>query len=154
RAQPPGRQWVPGTWQVVEGGWHWVPGFWAEAGGEEIEYLPPPPPTLDRGPVTPAPVDEASDYIPRCWIYREARSRWRPGLWLAHRPDWVWVPAHYVWTTCGFVFVDGYWDRPLHERGLLFAPVRFAPRLVAAETFSYVPRFVVRLDFLLGALFV
>jgi len=35
---------------------------------------------------------------------------------------WVWVPACYKWTPCGWVFVSGYWDAPLCERGLLFAP--------------------------------
>src|SRR6266852_4478422 len=129
RVPPPNRQWVPGSWEEVQGGWHWVAGYWAQAGQEEAEYLPAPPPTLDRGPDTPAP-DEASDYVPGCWVYREARYRWRPGFWLRHRPDWTWVPSRFVWATVGYVFVDGYWDRPLLDRGLLFAPVRFEADLV------------------------
>jgi hypothetical protein len=73
---------------------------------------------------------------------------------MTYRPDWVWLPAHYVWTPSGCVFVEGYWDRPLHERGLLFAPVRFARRALLRKALSYVPRYVVSTDCLLGALFV
>ena len=43
---------------------------------------------------------------------------------LAHNPDWVWVPARYIWTPGGCVFVVGYWVHPLERCGLLFAPVR------------------------------
>jgi hypothetical protein len=51
------------------------------------------------------------------------------------------------------VFVEGYWDHPLHDRGLLFAPVR-VDRKVVARRWTYVPRYVVRPDALIGALFV
>jgi hypothetical protein len=152
RVPPPGRQWVPGSWQEVDGGWHWVPGYWQGADKEETEYLPAPPPPVDSGPSTPEP-DEASDYIPGCWVFRDARYRWRPGFWLAHRRGWTWVPARYVWTTVGYVFVEGYWDRPLLDRGLLFAPVFCDPGVIGAG-FRYVPSFVISPDFLLGALFV
>jgi WXXGXW repeat (2 copies) len=152
RVPPPGRQWVPGSWQEVEGGWHWIPGYWAEAGQDEAEYLPAPPPSLDNGASSPAP-DEASDYVTGCWVYREGRYRWRPGFWLAHRPGWCWTAPHYVWCTLGYTFVDGYWDRPLLDRGLLFAPVQFEPNVVTAAGFQYTPSFAVLPDFLLGCLF-
>src|SRR5262249_8665002 len=67
RAPPPGRQWVPGHWQEVDGGWQWAPGFWAAAHQEEVQYVPPPPPTIDAGPSTPAP-DATSSYVPGCWV--------------------------------------------------------------------------------------
>ncbi len=149
RDEPPGQRWVPGTWQEVEGGWQWSSGFWTPATATQANYVPTPPPTIDAGPSTAAP-DETSTYAPGCWVYQESRFLWRPGHWVAYRPDWVWVPAHYVWTHGGCVFVEGFWDRPLELRGLLFAPVRFTDRLVRAFT----PRIVVRADFLLGALFV
>ena len=152
RDVPPGRRWVPGFWQPVEGGWRWVAGFWAADGQEEVEYLPPPPPTLDKGPSTPAP-DEDSTYVPGCWVYRETRFFWRPGYWVAVKPDWCWIPDRYVWTPSGCLFVNGYWDHPLHERGLLFAPVRF-DRDRLRERFTYVPQYVVQPDFLMSALFV
>jgi hypothetical protein len=153
RVAPPGRRWVPGTWQEVEGGWHWVPGFWAPDNQDQLQYLPAPPPTIDGGPSTPAPA-ENSVYVPGCWVYRETRYFWRPGFWNAYRPGWVWMPAHYVWTPGGYLFVEGYWDHPLEMRGLLFAPVRLARRLLAAERWFYTPRYVVQPDFLLTALFV
>jgi hypothetical protein len=152
RMPPPGRQWVPGSWQEVEGGWHWVPGYWAAGGQDETEYLPAPPPTLDNGPSSPAP-DEASDYVPGCWVYREARYRWRPGFWLAHRPGWCWMAPRYVWSTLGYVFVEGYWDRPLLDRGLCFAPVIFDQNVIAAQGFQYVPSYAVMPDFLMSCLF-
>jgi hypothetical protein len=153
RDVPPGQQWVPGYWQEVEGGWQWVPGYWAPADQQELTYVPPPPPSVDEGPSTPAP-DEDSSYVPGCWIYRDARFWWRPGFWMAFRPGWVWVPAHYCYTPVGYVFVDGYWDFPLHERGLLFSPVSFDRRVLARRDFLFMPRYVVPVDSLLTALFV
>lgn len=153
RVPPPGRRWVPGHWQEVEGGWMWVSGFWTpEAQAVQVNYLPPPPPTLDQGPTTPAP-DAASTYIPGCWVYVDARYRWRPGHWIAFQPNWVWIAAHYVWTPGGCIFIDGYWDHPLDQCGLLFAPVRFGPRWFALRR-PFIPEFVVKVDFLLGAMFV
>jgi hypothetical protein len=153
RAPPPDRQWVPGHWQQVEGGWQWVPGYWAPAAQPEVEYVPPPPASIDAGPSVPAPGDDYA-YQPGSWIYRDARYLWQPGFWAASRPDWVWVPAHYVWTPCGYVFVAGYWDYPLRERGLLFAPVAFERRVWTDPRFVWTPSCVVYDDCLLGALFV
>ena len=133
RTPPPGRDWAPGHWQQVDGGSQWVPGFWAEQNVQQVEYLPPPPPSIDSGPSVPAP-DETSIYVPGCWVYREGRYFWRPGYWVAFNPAWCWIPDHYCWTPTGYVFVAGYWDYPLEGRGLLFAPVRFERDLLAART--------------------
>jgi hypothetical protein len=78
RDVPPNHRWVPGGWHRVEGGWQWVPGFWAADEDDEVEYVPPPPESLDRGPSTPAP-DDDSTYVPGCWVFREA-LHWRPGF--------------------------------------------------------------------------
>jgi hypothetical protein len=152
RVPPPDRQWVPGSWQQVDGGWQWTAGFWEATGQTEVTYLPAPPPSIDEGASTAAP-DDNSFYVPGTWVYRERRYLWRPGFWLGYRPDWVWIPAHYCWTPAGYVFVDGYWDVPLERRGFLFAPVRIAGSLLATR-WTYVPRYVVQPDFLIGALFV
>jgi hypothetical protein len=150
---PPGRSWVPGHWQVVENGWMWVSGFWAPSNLQEVQYLPPPPPTIDQGPSAPAP-DANSAYAPGCWVYQQNRYMWRPGHWIAFQPNWVWVPAHYIWTPAGCVFVDDYWDYPLDQRGLLFAPCRFDLRVWAGLRKPFVPQLVIEPDFLIGALFV
>jgi hypothetical protein len=153
RDVPPGRRWVPGHWQQLDGGWMWVAGFWGAENLSEIQYLPWPPPTLDRGPSSPPP-DANSIYIPGCWVYQTSQYYWQPGYWVAYRPNWVWMPASYIWTPSGCIFVNGYWDYPLDQRGLLFAPVFINQRLFAAARRPFVPRFVVQPDFLLGALFV
>jgi hypothetical protein len=154
RVPPPGCRWLPGHWQEVDKGWMWVAGFWGPANVDEVQvqYLPPPPPSVDQGPSTPAP-DATSSYVPGCWIYDQTRYLWRPGHWIAYRPNWIWVPAHYVWTPSGCIFIDGYWDHPLDECGLLFAPVRFGPRWWALRR-PFIPQFVVKVDFLMGALFI
>src|SRR5262249_3547820 len=145
RDVPPDRKWVPGTWQQVEGGFQWTPGFWAEEGLQEVSYVPPPPETVERGPSTPAPAED-STYVPGCWVYRKTRFVWRPGFWVPFRPGWVWPPARYVWSPAGCVFVEGFWDHPLYDRGLLFAPVRLE-RALLARRWAFTPTFVVQPDF-------
>jgi hypothetical protein len=149
---PPGRTWVPGHWQQVDGGVQWAAGFWASSASEEIAYVPPPPATIETGPSTPAS-DPNMVYAPGCWIYSESRYYWRPGFWFEYRPGWVWAPAHYVRTQGGCVFVDGFWDFPLEERGLLFAPCRFDRDFLARRR-PFIPSFVIQPDFLISALFV
>jgi hypothetical protein len=65
----------------------------------------------------------------------------------------VWIPAHYVASPGGYVFVEGYWDHPLEQRGVLFAPVRI-DRTVIGASWTYSPQYVVQPDFLVSALFV
>ena len=108
---------------------------------------------MDTGASIPAPNDN-SLYAPGCWVYREQKYYWRPGFWVDFRPGWVWIPARYLWTPGGYVFVEGYWDHPLEERGLLFAPIRIVDRAALGVRFSFTPYFVVQPDFLIGALFV
>jgi hypothetical protein len=152
RIPPPQRHWLPGSWQQVSTGWQWTAGFWGLDSEPEVQYLAAPPPSIDRGPAAPAP-DDNSIYAPGCWVFRENKYQWRPGFWVGFRPDWVWIPAHYMWTRGGYVFIAGYWDHPLGQRGLLFAPVRIDRRVVVANWY-YTPQFVVQADFLIGALFV
>lgn len=153
RVPPPDRRWLPGHWNQVEGGWQWVPGLWALNNQQETAYLPPPPETVDAGPQVPAP-DNDSVYVPGNWVYRDTRYVWRPGFWNVYRPGWVWVPAHYVWTPGGYLFVEGYWDYPLRDRGLLFAPALIDYRARTRPSWFYRPSFVVYDDCLFGALFV
>lgn len=162
RQVPPGRVWVPGSWREVRGGWQYVSGFFQEVAPNpvpnqpavqpEIEYLPPPPASVEGGPVVPAP-NATSFYVPGSWVWR-GRYVWRPGVWVDYRPDWVWVPARYVWTPAGYVFCDGYWDYPLAARGVLFAPVAFPRPLLLRPRFVYTPTYVVSEPCLFGALFV
>jgi hypothetical protein len=153
RAFPPGRTWMPGTWAQVASGWQWTPGYWAAAAAEETEFVPPPPANIDNGPSAPAPTS-ASIYVNGCWVYRTRQFVWRPGFWYTPRPGWVYVPARYVWTPCGCVFVEGYWDYPLETRGCLFAPVVIERRCWSQPRWVYRPCCVVYTRALLGSLFV
>jgi WXXGXW repeat (2 copies) len=157
RVPPPGRVWVAGSWREVRGGYQWAHGFWqearAEARGADIEYLAQPPAPLELAPSIPAP-SEAHTYVPGCWVYRTNRYVWRPGVWVDHRPGWTWVPAHYRWSPAGYVFIDGYWDMPLAERGVLFAPVYLPRSVYYRPAFVYTPTIVVSEPALYTSLFV
>lgn len=124
RELPPGRRWVPGYWHEIEGGYTRVPGLWVSAETESLTYLPEPPATLERGPSSPQP-DDNSFWVPGYWVYTTNDYQWRPGRWAPFSEDWVWVPAHYEWTPLGYVFVEGYWDYEIQDRGIVFAPVHF-----------------------------
>ncbi|MDY3559431.1 hypothetical protein R5W23_000424 [Gemmata sp. JC673] len=157
RDPPPRRLWVPGSWRQVQGGWQWVAGFWQEPNREqptqpEIEYLPEPPVSLEAGPSVAAPT-ATSFYVPGSWVWRN-KYVWRPGVWIEYRPNWVWVPAHFCRTPVGFVFVDGYWDYTLAQRGVLYAPVTFSRTILTRRGFVYTPVYVVSEPALVGALFV
>jgi hypothetical protein len=153
RNAPPGQTYVPGYWENTPDGWRWVPGLWAPASQPDMPYLPQPPAPLETGPSIPPP-DDNSFYTPGCWVFRETRYVWRPGFWQACRPGFVWVPPHYNWTPAGYLFVDGYWDYPLDDRGLLFAPVAFTQPLWQTPGWYYQPSYVVGYGPLLDSLFV
>jgi hypothetical protein len=157
RATPPNRAWMPGSWRKVGEGWQWVSGFWnVSAPNQEqaqVEYLPEPPAPVEAGPVIPAPAP-TSVYVPGVWVYRGARYVWRPGYWLDYRAGWIWIPAHYRWTPAGYVFIDGYWDYPLADRGMLFAPAYVPSSVYVTQGYYYTPTVVVRDQCMFGALFV
>ncbi len=152
RKVPPGRKWVPGAWNPVDGGYQWTPGFWAPNAADSLPFLPQPPEPIDNGPSAPAP-DENSFYIPGCWLYGQQGYAWRPGYWTECRQGWIWSPPYYAWTPSGYLFVDGYWDYPLEDRGLLFAPVAFGAPLWATPGWTYTPSWCVPPASLYTALF-
>ena len=118
----------------------------------EIQYLPQPPASIEVGPTVAQPTN-TSFYIPGSWVWR-GRYLWRPGVWIEYRPNWVWVPAHFRWTPLGYVFVEGYWDYTLANRGVLYAPIAFSRPIYARPGFVYTPDYVVSEPAMFGALFV
>lgn len=152
RDPPPGRRWVPGYWASTPGGWRWAPGFWAGENQPDLHYTPAPPALLADGAAAPAP-DQNSAYIPGHWSYNEAESRfvWQPGYWSQYRDNRVWVNAQYYWTPNGYVYCDGYWDYPLDNRGVLFAPAYFPTPLWNDPNWFYQPSFVVPIGSFLNA---
>ena len=153
RATPPDRKWTPGHWTQVDNGWQWVPGLWQAADQQDLQYLPEPPANLDNGPSTLAP-DDNSFYVPGIWQYRNSDYVWRPGYWYQQYPGWVWNPATYYWTPSGYCYASGYWDYPLADRGLLFAPAYFNRPLWQTPGWFYRPSFVIGFDGLFGSLFI
>ncbi len=162
RVPPEGHQWVPGYWNQVNEGWQWVQGFWVEDVADSIEYLPPPPATLENGPSSPSPGVNYF-YIPGNWSQSTSAALpqsptsdylWNVGYWHPMQDDLVWIPAHVVWTPRGCVFVNGYWDRRLPMRGLCFAPV-FIPRATYTRPgWSLRPNVVLNSQVILHNLFV
>jgi hypothetical protein len=157
RVMPPDRKWTPGYWSQANGGWQWVPGYWGNMGGFNPEApapnLMPPPDSVDNGPSVPAPNDD-SFYVPGMWINRDRRYVWRAGYWSPAYAGWVWNPAYYSWTPNGAVYVDGFWDYPLADRGLLFAPVYFNQPLWLNAGWRYRPWWTVDLGGLFASLWV
>jgi hypothetical protein len=152
RIPPPEMSWMPGYWTEVEGGFQWVPGFWASQEQEQMEYLPPPPESVEEGPASPAP---APDYVwsPGIWVWYGGHYVWRPGYWLAAPADWIWIPPHYEWTPCGYVFVNGYWDYVIERRGVLFAPVYFSSPVYLEPVYTFCPSVVINCNILISHLF-
>jgi hypothetical protein len=150
RNVPPNETWVPGYWDKVSGGYQWVSGLWDKT-GEDIQYLPEPPASLENGPTTEA-VNNSQIWVPGCWVWVQNRYMWRPGFWMTANPNWVWIPAHYEWSPSGYVFIDGYWDYPLLNRGLVFAPIAFRGGVRAR--YIYTPRVVLDLAALTTSLFI
>jgi hypothetical protein len=147
RDPPPNSQWVPGYWHQVDGGSQWVPGTWvpvsAPAQGQaqgqgQPSYLPTPPKSLEAGPTTPQPNPNTA-WTPGYWSWQGSNYAWRPGFWGAVQSNWIWIPAHYVWTPSGYLFVPGYWDLPVDNRGLMFAPVYYPQPVYAQPSFVFTP---------------
>jgi hypothetical protein len=144
REPPPSSQWVPGYWHAVEGGSQWVPGTWVpvstgqdQAQGDQ-SYLPAPPKSLENGPTSPQPAPNTA-WTPGYWSWQGGGYAWRPGFWAAVQANWIWMPAHYVWTPSGYLFVAGYWDLPIANRGLMFAPVYYPQPVYAQPGFFFSP---------------
>ena len=76
-----------------------------------------------------------------------------PGSGQRCKPNWIWVPSHYVWAPRGYVFVDGYWDYSINRRGVLFAPVYFDAGVYTRRDFSYSPTTVIDLGVFTDHLF-
>ncbi|MFM7070625.1 MAG: hypothetical protein ACKO38_02385, partial [Planctomycetota bacterium] len=142
RAVPPGLDWVPGYWSAVDSGHQWVSGFWRAEQSEELEYLPEPPASVERGPSL-APPSPDHVWVSGCWTWLDNRYLWRPGYWVVCRPGWVWVPARFVWTPFGFLHVDGYWDYALPRRGVIYAPIWFPRGPIVGHHYRYTPRVVI-----------
>ncbi|MFO0727960.1 MAG: hypothetical protein U1E65_29540 [Myxococcota bacterium] len=145
RDAPPGRHFVPGSFVKVEQGWRWSPGYWDldESPSEDL-VQDPPPPSLEKGPNSPAP-HSGQAWVNGLWVW-EGGWVWRPGYWVDADADWVWTPASWCWTPRGYLFVAGYYDYVFWRRGHLFAPVWFRPGWVWAPGYRWHPHRILEID--------
>jgi hypothetical protein len=154
RVVPPGRRWVPGYWARSSDGWRWVSGLWVGSSQTEIPYVDQQPPaSLERGPSVPEP-DDDYDYSPGTWMRRQGQYVWRPGFWYRPRPGLVYCPPRWAWTPSGYLYVSGYWDHDLEDRGMLFAPCFIPQTLWAQPGWSFSPSYTVSVPALLASLWV
>ncbi|MCH9609984.1 MAG: hypothetical protein S4CHLAM81_11150 [Chlamydiales bacterium] len=138
RVPPPGHEWIEGKWKHYDEGWVWLHGFWSPHAEKDLSAISRPPP--DR-------VDEAVQnppgqnyfWLPGHWIYSESEGDfvWYTGRWQEFDESWQYVPAHYVWRDKGYIFIEGYWDWNLNERGEAYAAVEIPHDEIA--TISYLP---------------
>ena len=54
-----------------------------------------------------------------------------------------WMPAHYIWSPSGCIYVSGYWDYRVAYRGQLFTPAYFHHAVYARPGFCYRPSYVI-----------
>ncbi len=142
RKTPPGQRWVPGYWEELDRGNRWISGFWANDKLADVEYLPPPPETLEQGPSSPAPQVDYF-YIPGNWVHTSNDYQWQPGYWAKSQPNWVWSPSQYAWTPGGCVYQQGYWDYDVASRGVMFAPVYYNQPVYLSSNYSYRPQYAI-----------
>lgn len=157
RISPPDCSWVPGYWTAVEGGWQWTPGFWLTNTTEAVEYIPEAPPeTLEHESPPPIATAPAPDYVwaPGCWMWLGDRYAWRPGYWMQPRAEWVWVPPTYIRTLHGYIYVEGYWDYAVENRGVIFAPAYIHRTAWARPGFVFTPSIVIETNIITTCLFI
>jgi len=154
RVPSPGTRWVPGYWTTTAAGAQRVPGFWVSADTEQISYLPAPPAYEDEGVDPASPPSPDVFWSPGYWAIANGKFNWEAGYWARMVPGWMWIAAHYAWTPNGYVFIDGRWDFPLDQRGMLFTPVAFQTPLYQQAGFTYSPGYVLDLALLTDNLFV
>jgi hypothetical protein len=143
RNSPPDRTWEPGQWKSVRGVWTYFPGYWRPTDGKNlVSNQPEPPASKDEPPTAPKDNPNAM-WVPGYWQHKNGQFEWQPGYWPASFDNLYWEQGQYVASESGFVFVPGYWDYPLEERGLLNAPVFFSQAQREKRGWAYRPEYAV-----------
>lgn len=128
RRPPPGHQWVSGLWKKYGSEWVRVPGYWSKVPEQSADFISvPPPDPLDEN--TASPPSSNVFWVNGHWyfMFNLQEFHWVPGHWDEFDPQWVLVPAHYVWRPGGYVYVPAYWDWPIEERGTAYTSVKIDP---------------------------
>ncbi len=122
RCTPPGKIWIPGFWKQFDEGWVWIRGFWSAQPDTQLEYIAQSPPDpLEEEVGNPPSPDHF--WAPGYWFYNDTTEayEWLEGEWETFDPNWVFVPAYYVWRPEGWVLVPPYWDWPMNSCGRAYA---------------------------------
>ncbi|WP_165064063.1 hypothetical protein [Paludisphaera rhizosphaerae] len=139
RVPPPGRFWVNTLWKRNENGWRRFPGFWSDRATDKLAYGADGPPKDRPIDDSGAPPKSNCFYIPGQFVVDGDRIAWRKGFWADAKPGWAWTPATWTRQPEGWIFQEGYWDYPLEERGILFAPAEIAREVRPGEVLTYHP---------------
>lgn len=155
RMPPPGMRWVPGYWTEHNKGCRWVRGFWYSIKEARLHYMPSPP--VERRQESPAPSTAADEFrVPGYWSNKQGEYHWTSDFAAPHKQGWVWIGSHWAWTPRGALFLPGYWDYALANRGVAFAPVRLNADVQtrSGRTAVFAPTVAINLDKLPEAMFV
>src|ERR1700733_2323264 len=152
RRSPPGYLWISGFWKKFEEGWVWVHGFWNRVPEANLQYIGIAPPDSIEEDVPPPPND-GYEWNPGYWYFAfdNHEYQWVPGSWEELDPNWVLVPAHYVWRPGGYLLVSHYWDWPLEKRGKVYASVSIEREHRYREVFE--PTQIIEPPVLVGRLY-
>jgi hypothetical protein len=124
RVPPPAMGWIPGEWKLMDEGWVWLEGFWSPSPLKKLTFNDSPPPEpLDDQNVPPPPNDNffwRSGY----WKFYPEQHQylWSFGNWEPLDPNWILVPAQYIWRPEGYALIPAFWDWVLMARGRVYPP--------------------------------
>jgi hypothetical protein len=119
RRPPVGQVWNVGMWQKVDDNWVWLRGFWSSKPASELVAIPESPPPAQEDTVPNSPGD-GYFWVPGVWEYSSGAYTWSAGRWEKMDKEWMLVPAHYEWRNEGYLFIAGYWDYALDNRGVAY----------------------------------
>ena len=126
RVPPQGRTFVPGYWHAIRTRvWRWVAGFWASSSRKMSLHASTP-----RGPGRERPIDAGArrqfrPISPVCGSIANGRFCLRPVSGRHSRSAGSGSRRNISGPRVVILMIDGYWDYPMEERGLVFAPVYF-----------------------------
>jgi hypothetical protein len=153
RKPPPGHLWISGFWKKFEEGWVWIHGFWNRMSEANLHYIGIAPPDSIEEDVPPPP-NEGYAWNPGYWhfAFNEHEYQWMPGSWEELDPNWILIPAHYIWRPGGYLLISPYWDWPLNERGKAYASVLIEKEYRYQATFE--PAYIIEPQVLVRRLYV
>jgi hypothetical protein len=153
RKAPPHHRWVEGKWLPTVQGWVWQSGFWSRNQGRQLLIVSqaPPEPLSDKMPNPPRNND--SFWISGHWQFntRTQKYVWAEGQWEDFKPNWIYVPGHFIWNEKGYIYIEPYWDWPLDKRGEAYLAVQINPD--EQRYVQYLPTKIVKVDDLILAYF-